>query len=153
MVVYMQLGEAMPNSVDIDTRHWRGKVRAACGGGVLACLAIAACIAASYWALSGLDWRGDAQMHTETEMLATMLAFMAGCLAIVNYYSQRNALLLLLGAALLGTATLDGYHAYVTSDHFRHYMPSDMPSLIAWSWVASRWYCRCSCLHPRLSGG
>ena len=123
----------MPNSVDINTRQVRGGV-------LLACVAIGACIAASSWVLSGLNWHGDAQLHTETEMLATMLALVAGCLAIVNYYSQRNALLLLLGAALLGTATLDGYHAFVTSDHFRHYMPSDMPSLISWSWVASRWY-------------
>ncbi len=123
----------MSNSVDINTSQVRGGV-------LLACVAIGACIAASSWVLSGLNWHGDAQLHTETEMLATVLAFVAGCLAIVNYYSQRTALPLLIGAALLGTAMLDGYHAYVTSDHFRHYMPSDMPSLISWSWVASRWY-------------
>ena len=113
----------MPNSVDINTRQVRGGV-------LIACVATGA-IAASSWVLSGLNWHGDAQLHTETEMLATVLALVAGCLAIVNYYSQRTALPLLIGAALLGTAPLDGYHAYVTSDHFRHFMPSDMPSLIS----------------------
>ncbi|HDL16346.1 MAG TPA: diguanylate cyclase, partial [Rhizobiales bacterium] len=28
----------------------------------------------------------------------------------------------------------------VTSSHFKQYMPSDLPSLIPWSWVASRWF-------------
>ena len=38
----------------------------------------------------------------------------------------------------MGTAFLDGYHALVTSSWFKVYLPSDLPALIPWSWVASR---------------
>lgn len=38
----------------------------------------------------------------------------------------------------MGTAFLDGYHAIVSSNYFREFMPSDIPSLIPWSWIASR---------------
>ena len=104
------------------------------------CLVIAVVIAASYWVLNGLEWNGNAQIHTEMEVVATILALVVGLMAIVNYYSQRQGLALLLGVAFLGTGMLDGYHTIVTSSHFKQYMPSDLPSLIPWSWVASRWF-------------
>ena len=104
------------------------------------CLIIAAGIAASYWALHGVDWKGSPQLHTEMELVATGMALVVGLMAIVNYYSQRQGLALLLGVAFLGTGILDGYHTLVTSVYFKQYMPSDLPSLIPWSWIASRWY-------------
>lgn len=72
------------------------------------------------------------------ETAATLLAAIVGALALVRYYTQRSNAILLVGAGFLGTAFLDGYHTVVTSVFFRPYMPSDLPSLISWSWVASR---------------
>jgi len=37
-----------------------------------------------------------------------------------------------------GAGLLDGYHALVTSEFFSAYLPSGLPSLIPWSWIASR---------------
>ena len=86
------------------------------------------------------DWRGSDDLHTIMEVVATMLAFMVGSLALVRYYSRKEAAILFVGVGFLGTGVLDGYHAAVTSVYFQQYMPSDTSSLIPWSWVASRMY-------------
>ena len=85
-------------------------------------------------------WVGNKQIHTLMELLATFLAAMVGTLALVRYYSRKDNTFLLIGAAFLGTALLDGYHAIVTSTFFDLYFPSPAPSLIPWSWNASRTY-------------
>ncbi|MBM4080760.1 MAG: PAS domain S-box protein, partial [Planctomycetes bacterium] len=43
-----------------------------------------------------------------------------------------------IGTGFLGTGLLDGYHAVVTSPLFPGRLASDLPSLIPWSWLASR---------------
>jgi PAS domain S-box-containing protein len=89
-------------------------------------------------ALHGNGWRGSAHLHTVMEALATQLSMGVGILALVRYYSRKDNTFLLIGVAFLGTAFLDGYHAIVTSEMFKPLMPSDLPALIPWSWVASR---------------
>ena len=89
-------------------------------------------------ALQGHDWRGSVGLHTLMETLATVLAGIVGAMALVRFYSKKDNTFLFIGAGFLGTAFLDGYHAVVTSEFFRPFMPSDLPSLIPWSWVASR---------------
>ena len=59
-------------------------------------------------------------------------------MALLRFYTKKNNTFLLIGTRFLGTALLDGYHAVVTSAFFAPYLPSDLPSLIPWSWVASR---------------
>ena len=86
----------------------------------------------------GSGWRGSAELHTLMEAVATLLALLIGAMALVRYYSKKSNTFLFIGAGFLGTAFLDGYHAVVTSAFFRPFMPSDLPSLIPWSWVASR---------------
>ena len=104
---------------------------------------------ASYWltglglamALSifhGSEWRGGYNLHTNMEIIATMLAVIVGAMALARFYSKKDETFLFIGAGFLGTAFLDGYHTVVTSVFFRPYMPSDLPSLAPWSWVASR---------------
>ncbi len=61
-------------------------------------------------------------------------------MALVRFYTAKNNTLLLIGAGFLGTTFLDGYHAVVTSSFFAENFPSGLPSLIPWSWVASRWF-------------
>ena len=92
----------------------------------------------SYSLLHGHSWQGTAQLHTLMEVVATFLALMVGGMALVRYYSKPDVVLLILGAGFIGTACLDGYHALVTSSWFKAYLPSDLPALIPWSWVASR---------------
>ena len=91
-----------------------------------------------YAMLRGSSWQGSTQLHTLMESLATLLALMAGTMALVSFYSKKNNTLLLIGTGFLGIAFLDGYHAVVTSEYFQLYMPSGLASLIPWSWIASR---------------
>ena len=130
----------MQNSTDTIARPVQIKADLANRWGVISGILIVAGIAASYLALYGIEWKGGAGLHTNMELLATGMALVVGIMAIVNFYSQRLVLGLLLGVAFLGTGTLDGYHTIVTSSYFKQYMPSDLPALIPWSWVASRWY-------------
>jgi len=88
--------------------------------------------------LHGTDWRGNAEMHTVMEAVATVLAGLVGTLALVRFYSRKENTFLFIGSGFLGTAFLDGYHAVVTSAQIQPFMPSDLPSLIPWSWTASR---------------
>ena len=95
-------------------------------------------LALAFTALHGIEWRGSVHLHTHMEMIATLLAATVGVMALVRYYSKKDTIFLLIGTGFLGTAFLDGYHAVVTSEMFRPFMPSDLPSLLPWSWVASR---------------
>ncbi len=85
-------------------------------------------------------WIGNTQIHTLTEAVGSSLALLVGPLALVRYYSRRSNAYLFLATAFLGTGVLDGYHAVVTSSFFAELFPSPAPSLIPWSWNASRIY-------------
>ncbi len=93
-----------------------------------------------YFAIRDSAWKGSGQLHTLMELAATLLALLVGVLSLVRFYSKKTDMFLILGAGFLGTAFLDGYHAVVTSTFFKEYLPSDLPSLIPWSWVASRMF-------------
>ena len=72
--------------------------------------------------------------------MATLLALIVGVIALVRFYAKKNNTFLFVGTGFLGTAFLDGYHAVVTSHYFQALLPSDLGSLIPWSWVASRMF-------------
>lgn len=91
-----------------------------------------------YLLLRNVGWQGGKQLHTLKEVLATFLASTVGAVAIVRYYSKKNITFLFIGTAFVGTALLDGYHTIVTSEFFDALFPSSPPSLIPWSWNASR---------------
>jgi len=88
--------------------------------------------------LSQFHWHGSAELHTLMESLATVLALFVGLLALIRFYSRGGNNYLVLGAGFIAIAMLDGYHAVVSSIWFKAYLPSDLPSLIPWSWLASR---------------
>jgi hypothetical protein len=94
----------------------------------------------AYGLLRGSTWRGGADLHTHMEAAATMLALAVGVMALVRFYAKKDNTFLFIGTGFLGAAFLDGYHAVVTSHYFQAYLPSDLPSLIPWSWVASRFF-------------
>ena len=83
-------------------------------------------------------WQGTAELHTLLETIATVLGFVTGAMALVRYYTKKNAMFLLLGSGFLGGALLDGYHAAVTSSFFAGYTPSALSTLTPWSGVMSR---------------
>jgi len=83
-------------------------------------------------------WVGDKQLHTLIETVAGHLGFTVGVLALVRFYSKKNNTFLFIGTGFIGTGLLDAYHALVTSSYLADYLPSGLPSLIPWSWVASR---------------
>lgn len=83
-------------------------------------------------------WLGTARLHTEMEVVATMLAMLVGILALRRFYRQKENIFLFLGTGFIGTSFLDGYHAVVSSPMFVRYFPSPPPSLIPWSGLAAR---------------
>ena len=91
-----------------------------------------------YVMMRGSGWQGSTQLHTLMEGIATLLASIVGAMSLVRFYSKKNNTFLFIGTGFLGTALLDGYHAAVTSAFFAPYLPSELASLIPWSWVASR---------------
>jgi len=91
-----------------------------------------------FFLLQDSTWRSDAQIHTLLEVTATTLALAVGVVASMRYFSRRETAMLYVGAAFLGAALLDGYHAVVTSTYFSEAFPSTLSSLIPWSWGASR---------------
>jgi len=101
---------------------------------------LALLLAAGYLALRGHPWTGSAHLHTVMEAVATLLALIIGALALVRYYSRKSNTFLVIGTGFLGTGLLDGYHALVTSEWLSQRLPSELASLIPWSWMASRFF-------------
>lgn len=83
-------------------------------------------------------WQSSSQFHTLLEGMATLLALVIGVLALVRFYARKSNLFLFVGTGFIATGLLDGYHALATSSAFISYFPSLPPSLIPWSWLASR---------------
>jgi PAS domain S-box-containing protein len=109
--------------------RWRAAVYAAIP---LAGLALA-------FGLVRLDWAGNRQLHTLHETVAVVLAFGVGAIALVRFHSQRSDTFLLLGAAFVGTACLDAYHALATSALVAERSPgSHLAAAGPWSWLAGR---------------
>jgi PAS domain S-box-containing protein len=109
--------------------EWRAAVYAAIP---LAGLALA-------FGLVRLDWAGNRQLHTLHETVAVVLAFGVGAIALVRFHSQRSDTFLLLGAAFVGTACLDAYHALATSALVAERSPgSHLAAAGPWSWLAGR---------------
>jgi PAS domain S-box-containing protein len=99
---------------------------------------IAGLFAAFLLLLRGSGWQGGENLHTLMEVVGTALAMMIGAVALVGYYSKRDALFLFVGCGFLGTAFLDGYHTVLTSVWYAQSFPSPPASLVPWSWMASR---------------
>ncbi|MBL6934790.1 MAG: PAS domain S-box protein [Alphaproteobacteria bacterium] len=101
-------------------------------------VAVAAVLTLLYAGLRDSTWVSSAAFHTLLEVVATLLALMVGVLGLVRHRVDGRATVFFVGMAFLGTGFLDGFHAVVTSTAVKDYLPSGLPSLIPWSWVASR---------------
>lgn len=100
------------------------------------CLVVA--LIAIYIPLAQSTWKGSTQLHTIIEVVGTLMSAIVGLLALIRFYTRKDSFLLYIGTGFLGTAFLDGYHCIVTSSFFHSLFPSPPPSLIPWSWNASR---------------
>ena len=98
-----------------------------------------ALIAGGIYARS-ISWTSSTHFHTNLEIVATLLSLFVGVMAFVHYYTRKDLKLLLIAAGFFGTASLDGYHAIVTSAFFNEFFPSEASTLAPWSWIASRLY-------------
>lgn len=90
--------------------------------------------------LRSFVWFGSLDLHTNMELIATLLAVVISCIALVHFYSDKTYMYLFIGVGFLGTALLDGFHAIVTADIFVHLFPARLFVLITWSWLASRFF-------------
>ncbi len=88
--------------------------------------------------MANAQWHSNPYTHTFVEGMSTLLALVIAVISMTRYYSQKDIAYLLLGMAFSGTFLLDGYHTLVTSVYFKSFMPSALPTLIPWSWLASR---------------
>lgn len=101
-------------------------------------IVLAAVLLGGYFFLSGATWKGGDRFHTTLETIASFLALTVGIVSLVRFYSKKNNTFLFIGTAFLGTGLLDAYHAVVTAPFFLATFPTIPPSLIRWSWIASR---------------
>jgi signal transduction histidine kinase/ActR/RegA family two-component response regulator len=98
------------------------------------------CLVFGGFLLSRIQWQGNAQLHTLLEAVATLLALITGAMALVRYYAKKSSAFLILGAGLVGTAFIDGFHAIVTSSFFTWHIPSPPETLNPWTGISSRFF-------------
>ena len=87
------------------------------------------------------SWTSAWGLQTIIGVVATILAFTIGAIALVGFYSRQRGIYLYIGTGFLGTGVLDAYHALITSPLLSGYFantPAELIDLSAWSWTASR---------------
>ncbi len=88
--------------------------------------------------LRNSPWRSGPTVHTLMESVATVLALIIGALALVRFYSRKQATFLFIGTGFLGAAALDLNHVLLTSTYFMVQKGVQAEDLFAWSWTAER---------------
>ncbi|MEJ2206245.1 MAG: response regulator [Gemmatimonadota bacterium] len=102
-----------------------------------------------YWSLLGIiglgsallwntPWTSSAALHTLLETLATIVALIVGGLALVRFYSRKQATFLFIGTGFVGAGVLDLNHALLTSDFLLAAGSPEAENLFAWTWTAER---------------
>lgn len=98
---------------------------------------------------------GGVPEHTLTEVAAYVLAGLAGTIALLAYFSRRDLRSLVIGCTLVGAASLESVHAFVTAAPFMDELPGWLQSFMPWSELGSRFYLGVGMLaaaHPRFDG-
>src|SRR6202035_638087 len=85
-----------------------------------------------------MTWKGNGEMHTLLETVATVLLLISGAMSLVRYYTKKTNAFLLLGSGFLGTALLNGYHAAITYSFLVGRTPSAASALSVWSGTTPR---------------
>jgi PAS domain S-box-containing protein len=100
-------------------------------------------LAGAFVLRENLVWSSGPTAHTVMESISTVLAALIGGLALVRYYSRKQATFLLIGTGFLGAAVLNLNHALITSEVLIDALAARHPgvdgsTLFAWSWTAER---------------
>jgi signal transduction histidine kinase/DNA-binding response OmpR family regulator len=77
-------------------------------------------------------------LHTLLETICSELALVTGCMALVRYYTKKDAPFLILGSGFLGAGLHDAYHAVMASSMLHSMSHSTPSSVITWSGATSR---------------
>jgi PAS domain S-box-containing protein len=86
-----------------------------------------------------LDITNESSRHTIWEFISTTLAFVVGALALVRFYSKKQATFLFIGTGFLGAGVLEAYHAVMTSGLIGDGSFVEQDSArVAFSWLAAR---------------
>ena len=85
------------------------------------------------WSILDID-------HTVLETGSTLIALFVGVLALVRYYSKREGIILIVGAAMIGTGLLDGTLAISPTIMTHATVPPANPSSLVWCFEISRLY-------------
>ncbi len=88
--------------------------------------------------LRNSPYHSGPNLHTLLESVATVLAFIVGALALVRFYSRKQATFLYIGTGFLGSGILDLGHALLTSTYLMTARGVQAENLFAWSWIAER---------------
>ena len=108
------------------------------GARAAAYCALAAGLLLSFLAAREASWSASPAVPAMLELAASLVAFIVGTLALVRYYSRKNDTLLLIGAGMLGTATLDAYQFLLIGGGLG-WLPAGHASG-PWSWFGSRMF-------------
>ncbi|MDZ7780006.1 MAG: PAS domain S-box protein [Gemmatimonadota bacterium] len=100
-------------------------------------------LAGAFLLRENLVWATGPTAHTVMESISTVLAAIIGGLALVRYYSRKQATFLLIGTGFLGAAILNLNHTLITSEALIDTLAGRHPgvnetTLFAWSWTAER---------------
>lgn len=98
----------------------------------------AAFLGGLYLLFKNSSWLGNQQIYTLFELSSTLLAFCIGSIALIRYYTKKDASILFLAVGFLGVGLLEGYDAIVTSGLFSSFFPSQVDTVLSWSWFSSR---------------
>jgi len=87
--------------------------------------------------LARSDWTSRPVLYGTLESVSSLLAFVAGSLALVRFYSKRQETFLFIGAGFLGTGFLDLFPAVLATGWVGSWTAEEMEWLATWSFTAS----------------
>src|SRR5258706_2953334 len=125
----------------INTRPERALTRS------IGYLLVIAALLAGAFVFGKMTWKGNGELHTLLETIATVLLLICGVMSLVRYYTKKSSAFLILGGGFLGTALLNGYHGAITSSFLVGRTPSALSALSLWSGAellpVCSWPCSC----------
>jgi len=104
----------------------------------LSYIAVAFALLLAILTLRNTAWKGNAELHTLAETIASGAAIVAASMSLMRYHTKKEIKFLLVGSGFIGAAFLDGYHAAITSSFLARYAPSALAALTPWSGATSR---------------
>lgn len=87
--------------------------------------------------LSRSDWTSGPILYGTLEATSSLLAFVAGALALVRFYSKKQVTFLFIGTGFIGTGFLDLFPAVLAIGGLGDWTAEELEALATWSFTAS----------------